>query len=84
MNIAGYGSIVNITSMSSVNKSPAMSGYAVSKAALNHMGANLAHDFGPVVRINAVGPGAIRTAALAKVLTPEIENACWLIPHCSV
>ena len=74
MNIAGYGSIVNITSMSSVNKSPAMSGYAASKAALNHMGANLAHDFGPIVRINAVGPGAIRTAALAKVLTPEIEK----------
>lgn len=74
MNIAGYGSIVNITSMSSVNKSPAMSGYAASKAALNHMGANLAHDFGPIIRINAVGPGAIRTAALAKVLTPEIEK----------
>lgn len=74
MNEAGYGSIVNITSMSSINKSPAMSGYASSKAALNHMGANLAHDFGPVVRINAVGPGAIRTAALAKVLTPEIEK----------
>lgn len=70
----GYGSIVNITSMSSVNKSPAMSGYAASKAALNHMGANLAHDYGPLVRINAVGPGATRTAALETVLTPEIEQ----------
>lgn len=70
----GYGSIINITSMSSVNKSPAMSGYAASKAALNHMGANLAHDYGPVVRINAVGPGATRTAALETVLTPEIEQ----------
>lgn len=70
----GYGSIINITSMSSVNKSPAMSGYAASKAALNHMGANLAHDYGPVVRINAVGPGATRTAALDSVLTPEIEQ----------
>lgn len=70
----GYGSIVNITSMSSINKSPAMSGYAASKAALNHMSANLAHDYGPTVRINAVGPGATRTAALKKVLTPEIEQ----------
>lgn len=70
----GYGSIVNITSMSSVNKSPAISGYAASKAALNHMGANLAHDYGPIVRINAVGPGATRTAALDSVLTDEIEQ----------
>ena len=59
--------------MASINKSPNMSAYAASKAALNHMTANLAHDFGPEVRINAVGPGATRTAALESVLTPEIE-----------
>lgn len=70
----GYGSIINITSMSSINKSPNMSAYAASKAAMNHMTANLAMDFGPEVRINAVGPGAIKTKALASVLTPEIEQ----------
>lgn len=70
----GYGSIVFTTSMSSINKSPNMSGYGGSKAAVNHMVANLAHDFGPEVRINAVGPGATRTAALESVLTPEIEK----------
>jgi 7-alpha-hydroxysteroid dehydrogenase len=69
----GYGSVINITSMSSVNKSPNMSAYAASKAAMNHMTTNLAMDFGPEVRINAVGPGATKTAALASVLTPEIE-----------
>lgn len=74
MKEAGYGSIVFTTSMSSVNKSPNMSGYAGSKAAVNHVVANLAHDFGPEVRINAVGPGATRTAALESVLTPEIEK----------
>ena len=73
MKKAGYGSIVFTTSMSSINKSPNMSGYGASKASVNHMVANLAHDFGPEVRINAVGPGATRTAALASVLTPEIE-----------
>ena len=70
----GYGSIVFTTSMSSINKSPNMSGYGGSKAAVNHMVANLAHDFGPEVRINTVGPGATRTAALESVLTPEIEK----------
>ena len=74
MKKSGYGSIVITTSMSSVNKSPDMSGYAASKAAVNHMVANLTHDFGPEVRINAVGPGATRTAALESVLTPEIEE----------
>ncbi len=74
MKKAGYGSIVFTTSMSSINKSPNMSGYAGSKASVNHMAANLAHDFGPEVRINCVGPGATRTAALESVLTPEIEN----------
>lgn len=71
----GYGSIIFTTSMSSINKSPNMSGYGGSKAAVNHTVANLAHDFGPEVRINAVGPGATRTAALESVLTPEIEKA---------
>lgn len=74
MKTGGYGSIVNITSMSSINRSPNMSAYAASKAAMNHMTANLAMDYGlDNIRVNAVGPGATKTAALASVLTPEIE-----------
>ncbi|MBV7440026.1 glucose 1-dehydrogenase [Weeksellaceae bacterium TAE3-ERU29] len=74
MKKAGYGSIVITTSMSSINKSPNMSGYGASKASVNHMVANLAYDFGSEVRINAVGSGATRTHALETVLTPEIEE----------
>lgn len=74
MQAAGYGSIVNISSMASINKSPSISAYASSKAAINHLTANLAFDVGAKVRINAIGPGAIKTNALAKVLTPEIET----------
>lgn len=74
MEKSGYGRVVNITSMSSVNCDPGMSIYASTKAALNHMMANLAYDYGPMgIRINNVGPGATRTRALASVLTPEIE-----------
>lgn len=74
MKEAGYGSIISMSSMSSINKSPAISAYASSKAAINHMTANLAFDYGPEIRINAVAPGAIKTDALASVLTPEREK----------
>lgn len=75
MHQSGYGSIVNITSMSSINNSPDMAIYGSSKAALNHLTSNLAYDFGPMgVRINCVGPGATRTHALSTVMTPEIEQ----------
>lgn len=74
MKTVGYGSIVNISSMASVNASPAMSAYASSKAAVNHLTRNLAFDYGPEIRVNAVAPGAIRTHALRTVLTPEIES----------
>jgi len=74
MQQSGYGSIINMSSMASINTSPAISAYASSKAAINHMTRNLAFDYGPIVRINAIGPGAIRTDALETVLTPEIEK----------
>lgn len=75
MQRSGYGSIVNISSMSSVNNDPAMAIYASSKAALNHLSSNLAHDYGPMgIRVNCVAPGATRTHALQSVLTPEIER----------
>lgn len=74
MKESGYGSIINISSMSSVNNEPAMAIYGSSKAALNHLSSNLAYDYGPMgIRINCVAPGATRTHALASVLTPEIE-----------
>ncbi|MDE6721026.1 MAG: glucose 1-dehydrogenase [Bacteroidaceae bacterium] len=74
MKESGYGSIINITSMSSINNSPAMAIYGSSKAALNHMASNLAFDYGPMgIRVNNVGPGATKTRALSTVLTPEIE-----------
>ena len=75
MQKAGYGAVINITSMSSIDKEPNMCIYSSSKAALTHLAANLAYDFGPYgVRINNVGPGATRTAALQKILTPELQE----------
>ncbi len=75
MGKSGYGSIVNVTSVSAIDKEPNMCVYSSSKAALNHLTANLAYDFGPYgVRINNVGPGATMTAALRSILTPELHE----------
>ena len=72
----GGGSILNISSMSGDNKNMRMASYASSKAAISHLTRNTAFDLGPSnIRVNAIAPGAIRTAALATVLTPEIEKA---------
>ncbi len=76
MEKAGGGAILNVTSMSGDNKNLHMASYASSKAAESHLTRNIAFDLGPKnIRVNAIAPGATRTAALATVLTPEIEAA---------
>lgn len=75
MERAGGGAVLNISSMAGENKNRRMASYGSSKAAVNHLTRNMAFDLGPKkIRANAIAPGAIRTAALATVLTPEIEK----------
>jgi 7-alpha-hydroxysteroid dehydrogenase len=74
MEQAGGGAILNITSMAGDNKNKRMASYGASKAAENHLTRNIAFDLGPKsIRVNAIAPGATRTDALAKVLTPAVE-----------
>ncbi len=73
---AGGGAVLNISSMAGENRNVRMASYASSKAAANHLTRNIAFDLGPRgIRVNAIAPGAIRTDALATVLTSEVEAA---------
>lgn len=75
MKDAGGGAVVNISSVAARYAQKHFSAYGAAKAALNQMTRNLAQDFAPQVRINAIEPGTIMTDALARVLTPErLEN----------
>ena len=73
MREAGGGAVVNISSTAARYAQKHFSAYGAAKAALNQMTRNLAQDFAPHLRINAVEPGSIRTDALAPFLTPERE-----------
>ena len=71
MRDTGGGAVVNISSVAARYAQKNFSAYSAAKAALNQMTRNLAQDFGPNVRINAIEPGTIMTEALAPYLTPE-------------
>ena len=71
MRDAGGGAVVNISSTAARYAQKHFSAYGAAKAALNQMTRNLAQDFAPHLRINAVEPGSILTDALAPYLTAE-------------
>lgn len=76
MEQAGGGAVLNISSIAGEIRNVRMASYGSSKAAVNHLTRNIAFDLGPKnIRVNCIAPGAIKTAALATVLTPEIEKA---------
>ena len=69
----GGGSVINISSLAGVEPWPAFSAYGTAKAALNFLTQEMAQDFAPVVRVNAIACGSIETDALATVLTEDIR-----------
>jgi 7-alpha-hydroxysteroid dehydrogenase len=68
---AGEGAVVNISSRSSDMTQTSFVAYGAGKAALNMMTRNMAPEFAPKVRINAISVGGIATEALKVVLTNE-------------
>ncbi len=67
----GAGAIINISSRSSDMVQTAFVAYGASKAALNMMTRNMAAEFAPKVRVNALSVGGVATQSLDVVLTNE-------------
>ncbi len=65
------GAVVNISSRSSDMVQTAFAAYAAGKAALNMLTRNLAAEFAPKVRVNAISVGGVATESLAVVLTND-------------
>ena len=65
----GGGSIINISSVAGSKTTRAGLVHGTMKAAMSHMTKMMAQDLSPRIRVNAVLPGAIETAALARLLS---------------
>jgi len=68
----GRGSVINIASTNSIDPSPGIAHYCVSKAGLAMLTKCLALEWaGAGVRVNAVGPGPIRTPMTTPILEAD-------------
>lgn len=71
---AGGGAIVNISSVAGEHPAAGFATYGTAKGALSLLTRELAQEFAPKIRVNAIAVGSTRTEALNTVLTPEIEQ----------
>ena len=71
---ADSGNILNISSIAGHKPTPCFSGYGTAKGALSLLTQELAQEFAPKIRVNAIAVGSTKTDALNTVLTPEIEQ----------
>lgn len=71
---AGTGSVINISSIAGHQPTSWFAAYGVAKSSLSFLTRELAQEFAPKVRVNAIAVGSTRTEALKTVLTPEVEQ----------
>ncbi|MGC3001579.1 SDR family oxidoreductase [Streptomyces sp. G35A] len=69
------GAIVNIASVAGLAPSPFISAYGVSKAALINLTVQLAHEFAPRVRVNAIAPAVVKTKFAQALYEGREEEA---------
>jgi NAD(P)-dependent dehydrogenase (short-subunit alcohol dehydrogenase family) len=76
----GGGSIVNVASLAAQTVTGASVSYAATKAAVVQMTKVLAVRLAPTVRVNAVGPGYVRTSLNTEWLDRD-ENRNYVLDH---
>lgn len=74
------GAIVNIASVAGLSASPFVGAYGVSKAAMVNLTLQLAHEFAPVVRVNAIAPAVVKTKFARALYEGREEEAAAAYP----
>lgn len=71
---SGSGSIVNISSIAGRRAARGSLAHSLTKAAVSQLTRLMAAELAPRVRVNAVLPGAIETAALRNYVGPDVRE----------
>ena len=74
------GAIVNIASIAGLAPSPFIAAYGVSKAAMINLTQQLAHEFAPKVRVNAIAPAVVKTKFAQALYEGREEEAAAAYP----
>ncbi|MFE7977358.1 SDR family oxidoreductase [Streptomyces shenzhenensis] len=74
------GAIVNIASVAGLAPSPFIGAYGVSKAAMINLTQQLAHEFAPRVRVNAIAPAVVKTRFAKALYEGREEEAAAAYP----
>ncbi|MEU5836242.1 SDR family oxidoreductase [Streptomyces diacarni] len=74
------GSIVNIASIAGTSASPFIGAYGMSKAAMVNLTLQLAHEFAPRARVNAVAPAVVKTRFAVALYDGREEQAAARYP----
>ncbi|GHE09348.1 SDR family oxidoreductase [Streptomyces alanosinicus] len=74
------GAIVNIASVAGLSPSPFIGAYGVSKAAMINLTQQLAHEFAPKVRVNAIAPAVVKTKFAQALYENREEEAAAAYP----
>jgi 3-oxoacyl-[acyl-carrier protein] reductase len=74
------GSIVNIASIAGVSAAPFIGAYGMSKAAMVNLTLQLAHEFAPAVRVNALAPAVVKTKFATALYEGREEEAAARYP----
>jgi NAD(P)-dependent dehydrogenase (short-subunit alcohol dehydrogenase family) len=67
------GAVLNVVSVGGMRPGPGIGAYNVSKAALIHLTRQLAQELAPVVRVNAIAPGLVKTDMARALWEPNEE-----------
>ncbi|MBO8188560.1 SDR family oxidoreductase [Streptomyces spirodelae] len=74
------GTIVNVASIAGLSASPFIGAYGMSKAAMINLTQQLAHEFAPKVRVNAVAPAVVKTKFAVALYEGREEEAAARYP----
>ncbi|MER8002205.1 SDR family oxidoreductase [Streptomyces sp. NPDC095613] len=74
------GAIVNIASVAGLSASPFVGAYGMSKAAMINLTLQLAHEFAPGVRVNALAPAVVRTRFARALYEGREEEVAGAYP----